>query len=74
MLQLPKKTRIALIQALKNPSLYAIKIKRAKRFEDKCHNCVTCCAIIIFTSDNEESVTSNFIIIIFKHQHFSDAS
>ena len=27
---------------LKNPSLYAIKIKGTKRFEDKDHDCATC--------------------------------
>ena len=73
MLQLPEGTRIALIQVLKNQTLHATKIKKAKRFEDKGHNYETCCVAITFTNDDEESVTSNFTIIVFKPQHFSDA-
>ena len=44
MLQLLEETRIVLIQVLKNSSLYATKIKEAKRFEDKGHDCATCYA------------------------------
>ena len=73
MLQLLEETWIALIQVLKNQTLYATKIKKAKWFEDKGHNYETCCAAITFTNDDEESVTSNFTIIVFKPQHFSDA-
>ena len=73
MLKLLKETRISLIQTLKNSSLYATKINGPKRFENKCHNCATCCATITFTSDNEESVAANFTTIVFKRWHFSDA-
>ena len=66
MLQLLEETRIALIQVLKNSSLYATKIKGPKRFEDKGHDCATCCANITYTSNDDESMTSNFITIIFK--------
>ena len=69
MLQLYEKTQIALIQIHRNPSLYATKIKRAKQFENKCHNCAT----ITFTSDDEENMTLNFIIIVFKPRHSNDA-
>ena len=73
MLQLLEETQITLIQVLKNSSLYATKIKGAKRFEDKGHDCATCCANITYTSGNEKSVTSNFTAIVFKPQHSSDA-
>ena len=74
MLQLFEETQIALMQIHRNPSLYATKIKGAKQFENKCHNCATCCATITFTSDDEESMTSNFTTIVFKPRHSSDAS
>ena len=57
----------------RNPSLYAAKIKEAKRFEDKGHDCVTCCANITYTSGDEKGVTSNFTTIVFKPWHSSDA-
>ena len=38
-LQLPNEMQNALIQVLKNPTLYATKIKRKKRLEDESHNC-----------------------------------
>ena len=41
-----------LIQVLKNPTLYATKIKRAKRLEDESHNCAKCCATITFTDED----------------------
>ena len=69
MLQLSKEKKIALIQIHRNPSFYATKIKRAKQFENKCHNCATCCATITFTSDDEKSMTSNFTTIVFKPRH-----
>ena len=72
LLKLPEETRIELIQTLKNPSFYATKIKGAKRFEDKCHNCATCCATITFTIDDEESMTSNFTIIVLTPRHSND--
>ena len=74
MLKLPEETLIALIQTLKNPSLYATKINGAKRFEDQCHNCATCCGTITFTSDDEESMTSNFTTIVLKPQYSSNVS
>ena len=74
MLQLLEETRIALIQALENPSLYATKIKETKRFKDKGHNFATCCAAITFTKDNEESMTLNFTIIVLKPRHSNDDS
>ena len=55
MLQLLEETRIALIQVLKNSSLYATKIKEAKRFEDKGHDCATCYANITYTNDDENA-------------------
>ena len=73
MLQLLEETRIALIQVLKNSSLYATKIKGAKRFEDKGHDCATCCANITYTSVDEKGVTSNFTGIVFKPRHSNDA-
>ena len=57
----------------RNPSLYAAKIKEAKRFEDKGHDCATCCANITYTNDDENDLTSNFTTIVFKPQHSSDA-
>ena len=72
MLQFLEETWIVLIQAVKNPSLYATKIKWTKWFEDKCHNFATCCASITFTNDNEDSVTSNFTIIVLKPRHSND--
>ena len=42
----------ALIQVLKNPTLYATKIKGAKRVEDESHNCAKCCAAITFTDED----------------------
>ena len=74
MLQLSEETQIALIQIHRNPSLYATKIKGAKQFKDKCHNCATCCGTITFTSDDEESMTSNFTTIVLKPRYSSDAS
>ena len=61
-------------EMLKNPSLYATKINGAKQFKDKCHNCATCCGTITFTSDDEESMTSNFTTIVLKPRYSSDAS
>ncbi|RVW52984.1 hypothetical protein CK203_072696 [Vitis vinifera] len=52
MLQLPNEMLIALIQVLKNPTLYATKIKGAKRVEDESHNCAKCCAAITFTNED----------------------
>ena len=72
MLQLYEETQFALIQIHMNPSLYATKIKGAKQFKNKCHSFATCCATITFTSDDEESMTSNFTIIVFKPRHSSD--
>nr|CAN74397.1 hypothetical protein VITISV_011203 [Vitis vinifera] len=60
-------------EILKNSLLYATKITRAKRFKDKGHDCATCCANITYTNDDEKSVTSNFITIVFKSRHSSDA-
>ena len=60
-------------EVLKNPSLYAIKIKGTKRFEDKDHDCATCCANITYTSSDEKSITSKFTTIVFKPRHSSDA-
>ena len=57
----------------RNPSFYATKIKGAKRFEDKGHDCATCCANITYSSNDETGVTSNFTTIVFKPQHSSDA-
>ena len=73
MLQLSKVTQIALIKIYRNPSHYATKIKGAKQFENKCHNCATCCATITFTNDYEKSMTSNFTTIVFKPRHSNDA-
>ena len=73
MLQLLEETQIALIQALKNSLLYATKIKRVKRFEDKCHDCTTCCANITYTSNDEKGVTSNFTTIVFEPWYSNDA-
>ena len=73
MFQLLEETRIALIQIHRNQSLYATKIKGAKQFENKCHSCATCCATITFTNDDEEIMTSNFTIIVFKPRRSSDA-
>ena len=53
----------------RNPSLYATKIKGAKWFEDKGHDCTTCCA----NNGDENDVTSNFTTIVFKPRHYSDA-
>ena len=72
MLQLLEETQITLIQVLKNSSLHATKIKRAKRFEDKGHDCATCCANITYTSSDEKSMTSKFTTIVFKPRHCSD--
>ena len=74
MLQLSEETQIALIQIHRNPSLYATKIKEAKQFENKFHSCATCYATITFTSDDEESMTSNFTTIVLKPRYSSDAS
>ena len=52
MLQLPNEMRNALIQVLKNPTLYATKIKGAKRLKDESHNCAKCCAVITFTDED----------------------
>ena len=52
MLQLPNEMQNALIQVLYNPTLYATKIKGAKRLEDESHNCAKCCAIITFTNED----------------------
>ena len=52
MLQPPNEMRNVLIQVLKNPILYATKIKRAKRLEDESHNCAKCCAAITFTDED----------------------
>ena len=41
-----------LIQVLKNPTLYATKIKGVKRLEDESHNCAKCCATITFTDED----------------------
>ena len=41
-----------LIQVLKNPTLYATKIKETKRLEDESHNCVICCAAITFIDED----------------------
>ena len=60
-------------EVLKNPSHYATKIKRAKRFEDKGHDCATCCANITYTSGDEKNMTSNFTTIVFKPRHSNDA-
>ena len=57
----------------RNPSLYATKIKGAKRFEDKGNDCATCCANITYTNVDEKGVTSNFTRIVFKPRHSSDA-
>ena len=67
MLQLLEKTQIALIQVLKNSSLYATKIKGAKQFEDKGHDCTTCCANITYNNGDEKGVTSNFTTIVFNN-------
>ena len=48
MLQLPNEMRNALIQVLKNPTLYAIKINEAKRLENESHNYAKCCVAITF--------------------------
>ena len=72
-LQLYEETQIALIKVHRNPSLYTTKIKRAKRFKNKGHDCATCCANITYTSDDENSMTSNFTTNVFKPQHSSDA-
>ena len=52
MLQLPNEMQNALIQVLKNPTLYAIKIKGAKKLGDESHNCDKCCAAITFTDED----------------------
>ena len=52
MLQLPNEMQNALIQVLKNPKLYATKIKGAKGLEDESHNCAKCCATITFTVED----------------------
>ena len=52
MLQLPNEMQNALIQVLRNPTLNATKINRAKRLEDKSHNCTKCCVVITFTDEN----------------------
>ena len=52
MLQLPNEIQNVLIQVLKDPTLYATKIKGAKRLEDESHNCAKCCAAIIFTNED----------------------
>ena len=52
MLQLPNEMRNALIQVLKDPTLYATKIKGAKRLEDESHNCAKCCTAIAFTDED----------------------
>ena len=52
MLQLPNEMRNALIQVRKNPTLYATKIKGAKRLENESHNCAKCCAAITFTDED----------------------
>ena len=54
MIQLPKEMRNVLIQVLKNPILYATKIKGAKRLEDESHNCAKCFAAITFTNEDLE--------------------
>ena len=73
MLQLLEETQITLIQVLKNSSLHATKIKRAKRFEDKGHDCAKYCANITYTNDDEKDMTSNFTTFVFKPRHSSDA-
>ena len=52
MLQLPNEMRNALIQVLKNPTLYATKINEAKRLENESHNYAKCCVAITFI-DND---------------------
>ena len=52
MLQLPNEMRNALIQVLKNPTLYATKINGAKKLEDESHNWAKCCATITFTDED----------------------
>ena len=52
MLQLPNEMRNALIQVLKNPTLYATKMKGAKVLDDESHNYAKCCAVITFTDED----------------------
>ena len=52
MLQLPNEMRNALIQVLKNPTLYATKIKEGKMLEDESHNYAKYCATISFTDED----------------------
>ena len=44
--------RSVLIQVLNNPTLYAIKIKGAKKLGDESHNCAKCCATITFIDED----------------------
>ena len=73
MLQLLEETQITLIQVLKNSSLHATKIKRAKQFEDNGHDCAKYYANITYTNDDEKDMTSNFTTFVFKPRHSSDA-
>ena len=41
-----------MIQVLKNPTLYATKIKRTKRLGDESHSCAKCCATITFIDED----------------------
>ena len=52
MSQLPNEMWNALIQVLKNPTLYATKIKRTKRLGDESHSCAKCCATITFIDED----------------------
>ena len=70
MLQLSEETQIALIQVLKNSSLYATKIKGVKWFEDKGHDCVTCCANITYTRGDKKGHDIKFYRYCFQTSSF----
>ncbi|KAL6336592.1 hypothetical protein AAG906_025597 [Vitis piasezkii] len=58
----------SLFSILKNPTLYATKIKGAKRLKDENHTCVKYCATITFT--DKRSSVKNGVIPLTLHQCF----